>query len=179
MIRSTLLYETVAARIYPRIDAWREHRKYNKSAGKRSRKRVRRAVHKRLFGGLTNPDYLRVEQLMEMGNRIMYLLQRHLDTPPYRFSLLIGKAVYAVSLAFRLLLIAFFVTLTAAFVLLGWRAFINNSVGRETIWGNFQYLFSTKIYQFLSLGAVWLLIRHTLFRMWDKEIRRDNSSGLS
>jgi ubiquinone biosynthesis protein len=87
MIRSTLLYETVAARIYPKIDAWREHRKYNKSAGKRSRKRVRRAVHKRLFEGLTKPDYLKVEQLFDMGNRIMYLIQRHLDTPPYRFSL--------------------------------------------------------------------------------------------
>jgi predicted unusual protein kinase regulating ubiquinone biosynthesis (AarF/ABC1/UbiB family) len=178
MIRSTLLYETVAARIHPKIDAWREHRKYNKTAGKRSRKRVRRAVHKRLFEGLTKTDYLRVEQLFEMGNRIMYLIQRHLDSPPYRFSLLIGKAVYAVSLTFNLLRVAFFLTLTAAFVFMGLRYF-KGTLGQASIWAIFTEIFWSRLYQFIFLGAAWLYMRRILFRMWDKEIRRDNSSGLS
>lgn len=180
MIRSTLLYETVAARIYPKINAWREHRKYNRSAGRRARRRVRRDVHKRLFEGLSSRDYLRVEQVLDMGNRFMYLLQRHLDAPPYRFSLLISKSIYAVNVTLRMLLTAVFITLSAAFVMY-WVRFIfwPDAYRDSSLWGTYMELLTSRPFQVIALGAVWLYIRRILFRFWDKEIRRDNSSGLS
>src|SRR5262249_44739108 len=39
MTRSTLLYDTIAARLHARISVYKEHRQYNERAGKRARKR--------------------------------------------------------------------------------------------------------------------------------------------
>jgi ubiquinone biosynthesis protein len=186
MIRSTLLYETVAARLHSRINAYREHHKYNKEAGKRARKRVRRAVHKRLFEGPSQVDYLRFEQWLQMGDRFMYLFQRHLDTPPYRFSLLISKAVYAVNMAIRAAVI--FVSTSVAvglgvilyeihyLGLYGWADValfrkILEVLGGPSLW--------VRIYWFIILAVCAIQVRRVLFRFWDKEIRRDNTSGLN
>lgn len=193
MIRSTLLYETVAARLYHKIDAWREHRRYNKSAGKRARKRVRRSVHKRLFEGLKKTDYLGIEQLMGMANRTVYLFQRHLDTPLYRFSLLISKAVYAVTRAFKLVLTFITISLFMAFVAIGidmyrsgafqsWEAFLKY-LDADFMRVHLKYLLFESRWAILYWAAVAFSIllnsRRILFRLWDKDIRRDNTSGLN
>jgi hypothetical protein len=81
-------------------------------------------------------------------------------------------------MAFRLLLVTFFTTLTIAFIFLGWR-YYKGTLGQASIWTIFVEVFSSRLYQFVFLGAAWLFIRRILFRLWDKEIRRDNSSGLS
>lgn len=187
MIRSTLLYETVAARLYPRVNAYREHHKYNKKAGKRARKRVNRTVRKRLFGGLTDKDYLRVEQLMQMGNRFIYLAQRVLDTPPFRYGLLISKAAYAVIQIFKEIR---FVALSLAALFLGVIAyrlkFDPRITGIDKIGfvDTVQYIFyqSYRLRAFwitVALVVAWLNWRRTRFRMSEKEIHRDNTSGLS
>ena len=181
MIRSTLLYETVAARLYNRVNAYREHRKYNKKAGKRARKRVNRAVNKRLFGGLTNTDYLRVEQLMGMANRIIYLTQRWLDTPPYRFSLLISKAAHAVIQAYRE--VRFIVVSTTVLILgvIAYRLIFTEGYSfqkidlKETL----ILIYNTRLYLIVLALVLWLNLRRILFRLRDKEIRRENTSGLS
>jgi hypothetical protein len=185
MIRSTLLYETVAARLHSRIDAYREHHRYNKAAGKRARQRVRRSVHKRLFEGPPKTDYLRFEQWMQMGDRFVYLFQRHLDTPPYRFSLLIGKAIYAVNMFVRAALTLVFSALLLAGVRIaydlwrsggeGWREVAIWKVLPEVLWAS-QW---ARLYWLAMSLVLFLQVRRILFRFWDKEIRRDNTSGLN
>lgn len=180
MIRSTLLYETVAARLYNRIDAFREHHKYNKKAGKRSRKRVNRSVRKRLFGGFTNTDYLRFEQLMQMGNRALYLTQRYLDTPPFRYSLLISKAAHALLQVYRQ--VRFVVLSSAALVLglMGYRLIFLRENWRDiNLSDTLLLIYTSKLYLVIVAVVVWLNVRRTLFRAQDREIRRNNTSGLS
>lgn len=186
MIRSTLLYETVAARLYPHIDAYREHRKYNKKAGARARKRVNRTIQKRLFGGFTNTDYLRIEQLMQMGNRFIYLAQRVLDTPPYRYGLLINKFAYALINIYRTIrfMVVSSVTLFVGFLV--WRLIFEPgyTIDQFSFGDTAKQLlyYGTKLKGFwviVVLIALWLNWRRAQFRLFDKEIDRNNTSGLS
>lgn len=181
MIRSTLLYETVAARVYNRVNAYKEHHKYNKKAGKRARKRVNRAINKRLKGGLTNTDYLRVEQLGHMANRFIYLTQRWLDTPPYRFSLLISKAAYALINAYRE--VRFIVVSSAVLIagVIAYQLIFTPGYGWKDVdlLGTLKLIYTTRLYLLIVALASWLNLRRVLYRMHDKEIRRENTSGLN
>lgn len=185
MIRSTLLYETVAARLYPHVDAYREHRKYNKQAGKRARKRVNRTVRKRLFGGLTDMDYLRIEQLMQMGNRFIYLAQRVLDTPPFRYGLMISKLADAVLHAYKEIRFVVWASILLFFGMIAYRLWKGEitvdqiNVG-DTLKHIFYYSPGTKAFWILVVVvALWLNWRRTKFRISQKEIHRNNTSGLS
>ena len=180
MIRSTLLYETVAARLYPRIDAYREHRQYNKSAGRRARRRVRRTIHKRLFEGLTRADYLRVEDLLGMGNRIGYLLQRQLDLPGFHFSLLASKAVHMFDMIYR----------TVAFGVAGMILLVTGTIGyrmlfrgygidRIYIWSTCLEVLQSRWLQVFLLLLLWLHVHRAIGRFRDKEIRSNNTTGLT
>ncbi len=181
MIRSTLLYETVSARLYNRINAYREHHKYNKKAGKRARKRVNRTVNKRLFGGLTDTDYLRVEQLMQMANRAIYLGQRILDTPPFRYALLISKATYALLQFFKDVRFVAFSSLALFGGVIAYRLIFSQNYHFKdiTFVDTLKYAYTLRLYWILIVVVVWLNLRRVLFRLQDKEIHRDNTSGLS
>ena len=169
MIRSTLMYETIAARLYPNVDAYHEHRVYNKSAGKRAKKRVQDQVLKWLFKGPNSEAYLTVEQIGDMANRTLYLAQRWLDAPPFQFSRMVDKAVYAVSIFLRGVLTFSVTTLGISFGLLGYRL-ITNHPGID-IWGAALEVVRYRPYQFLVGVIVFLDIRKVMFRFFDKDIK--------
>ena len=177
MIRSTLLYETISARLYNRVNAYKEHRIYNKTAGKNARKRVRSGVQRFLFKGPRATDYLRIEQLMDMGNRTMYLAQRWLDTPPFRFSLMVDKFVYAFSTVLRGMVTFVFFTMAAGFALLGWRVLTSGSTGFD-IWSACKEVLSWRSYQLLIGLNLFLSIRKVMIRLFDKDVRT-NATGLT
>jgi predicted unusual protein kinase regulating ubiquinone biosynthesis (AarF/ABC1/UbiB family) len=178
MIRSTLLYETIAARLYKDVSAYREHRKYNQSAGKRARKRVKKKVHRWMFRGLRAEDYLQVEQLMDMGNRIVYLAQRYLDTPPYRFSLLIDKAVFALTVTLRGILGFVFGTLLLSFIWISYRVFyLGEPLAQVDLAATCLSVVSWRPFQFLIGTFMFLNIRRVLFRFFDKDVS-SSGSGL-
>ena len=193
MIRSTLLSETVAARIYPKIDAWREHRKYNKGAAKQARKRVLRGFWKRVCGGPTKSDYQRIEQLKGLFNRTVYLYQRFLDNPLYRYGLIIKKAVYAIALIIRTVLNFLMIAVGVLIVHISLQIYDQVIRGPKDIKGymeqpfvtsSFKFLFfntnwTTRVFWLLVLIGIFLNMRRMLMRFWDKDIRRRNTSGLS
>lgn len=176
MIRSTLLYETIAARLYPEVDAYKEHRVYNKTAGKRARKRVHKQVLKFLFKGPSDENYLAIEQLADMVNRTTYLAQRWLDSPPFQFSNLVDKASMAVSIVLRGMLTFSVITLGLGFGLVAWRLVMRGSGAPPIgIWrACFEVIMWTP-YQFLVGVHLFLDIRKILFRFFDKDIKERNS----
>jgi ubiquinone biosynthesis protein len=102
MIRSTLLYDTIAARLYPRISVYKEHHKYNERAGKRARKRYKRELHRLVTRGPRPSFYLRVEQIADMANRVLYFAQRFLDAPPLQFASMLAKSVFVALVVLRM-----------------------------------------------------------------------------
>jgi ubiquinone biosynthesis protein len=186
MIRSTLLYETIAARLYKDMDTYGEHYKYIKRAGKRARKRVRKTVLKFFTRGLGKRNFLRVEQFGEMANRIFYLTQRFVDSPGFRFSLLIGKAVYAGIMIVRAVLTVTAASLIAIGVIVIYKLTFDSQYTlqdavdmREMLHLFVQDLLKSRLFLFFILVVVFLHLRRILFRLWDKEIPRRNASGLN
>jgi len=177
MIRSTLTYETVAARLYGRVNAFKEHRKYLASAGKRSRKRVRNRVQNFFFKGPSLEDYRTFEQMLDMGNRTMYLAQRWLDQPPFHFSLMVDKFVYAVSVILRTMITFIFFTLGAGFLVLVWNLTRRTHTAYD-IWSSCIEVLRWGPYQFMIGLNLFLSIRKIMMRLFDKDVST-NSTGLT
>ena len=202
MIRSTLLSETVAARLYPKISAWREHRKYNKQAARRSRRRVLRSIFKRICGP-TDTDYQRIEQCKGIINRTVYLYQRWIDNPLYRYALLIKKVVYSLMLILKMVLnflmlatVGLILHIAYDFFFMSKAPDFSSYMKTQFVRNNFQMLFAlnvnpnevastswkflpVRVFVFLLLIFVFLNMRRVLRRLGDKDIRRRNTSGLN
>ena len=179
MIRSTLLYETVAARLYPKVSAYREHKMYNRKAGKRAKKRVQNQLSKWPFQGPSNTDYLQIEEVLGMGNRILYLTQRYLDTPPFRFSMLINKATYAVSIVVETVVWSIFGTMGCTALLVLYRLFVrHDKFANVNLWGAAFDLFGKLPFQILLGVIILIAVRRILFRFFDMDIH-ENTTGLT
>ena len=172
MIRSTLLFETVAARLWHRIDSYKEHHKYNREAGRRAQKRIHREVARTVTRGFDKRTWLRVEQLREMGNRAMYLMQRFVDGEPLRFSLLVGKAVFAVTQVGRAVVWLCGVLLVIAFGLTMYYGVYRGVPGYDMVHAVGTVLRS-RAWQVYAVITFVLMTRRVLFRMLDREIDRD------
>jgi len=171
MIRSTLLYETVAARLWHRVSSYREHDKYNRAAGKRARKRLHREMRRTLVKGVDERTWLRVEQLREMGNRAIYLMQRFVDAPAFRFPMLVGKAVYTISQLVRALLWLTCATWAVGVVLVIYHWLYLNQPGYD-IFAALRELVSNRLWQAYSGITFFFMTRRVLFRMLEPEVDR-------
>ena len=176
MIRSTLLYETVAARLWHRVNSYHEHHRYNRQAGKRARKRLHREMRHTLTRGVDPRTWLRVEQLREIGSRAVYLMQRFVDAPPFRFSMLIGKAVYAVSQVLRALVWLASATLVVAFGLQLYR-WLYLGEEKYTIVAAFIDVLSDRWWQAYCVITFLFMTRRVLFRMLDREVEGPRRRG--
>src|SRR5262245_27250802 len=132
--RSTFLYDTLMYRLWPQLKASREYRAYIKIAGRRARKRLRKAITKRLWAGLSGADYRQIEQTLAMGQEFLNQADLLLHAPTHRFANIISKASYTVSLLFRLL-----GTALTAFLLCQMAVALFNLLHRTqyTVWGLF------------------------------------------
>jgi hypothetical protein len=135
-------------------------------------------MYRLLFKGLSNEQYITVEQVLDMGNRTLYLAQRWLDTPPFQFSQLVDKAVFAVSIFIRGILRFVFSTLALAFILQAYRLAIHGpqSITQIDIWKACLEVLRWRPYQFLVGMITFLDIRRVMFRFFDKDIHRRTES---
>lgn len=97
MVRSTLLYDTVALRLDPQLNIYAEYSRYRKRMAQEASRRFRQRIRDTLRHGPDNGLFLRLEELADMGQRLTYRLGHFADVPTYSFRLLAGKAVYALT----------------------------------------------------------------------------------
>ena len=55
-VRATLLYDTLAARLWPKVDYFKEFARYTQDVSERRRKRGMKRLRRRLRTGLLTPD---------------------------------------------------------------------------------------------------------------------------
>lgn len=177
MIRSTLMYETVAARLFPRANIVKEHRAYLKVAGKASKRRLRKGFIRRMIKGPTLEDYQTFERMMGMAHRAMYLAQRWLDQPPFHFSMMVDKFVYAVTVILRTIITFIFFTLGSGFLLLLWHL-VRRDAPVPDIWNACIQVLRWGPYQFVIGLNLFLAIRKIMMRLFDKDIQK-SSTGLN
>lgn len=94
MIRATLMYDTVAAQLYNRIDVFKEFRKYHKVYARRVRnKLIRSAVRQALRG----PDlkwYVIFNRVLKLGRTALFRLQKLVDENVFESFQAVANKVY-------------------------------------------------------------------------------------
>ncbi len=166
--RATFLYDTMIVRLDKHIDPIEEWKSYARVAGKDARKRVRKAVKKRL-NGPTGIDYLRIEALADTINQFFFRVQRNVDDPVFHFRQTVGKVAYGISTVLRLVY--------SAGILAGF-AVIAEFVAREffgvhRLWST-ATLATIASFAWLKLIAVVLLlvvVRQVMIRMSEPDSR--------
>jgi ubiquinone biosynthesis protein len=168
MIRATLLYDTLAARLDHDIDLGREYRRYVKDAGAESRKRLEKGVEQRLEKGLTGSDYLRIEQMLKMGEQAVYQANRLLNLRAFNFTALVGKFVSSVMLSISLMVQLVMVTTVVVIITAIMQSlFFNMPLAFSA---TFSQIVINRWYQLLMIFLIIISIRRILFRLQDKEV---------
>lgn len=173
MIRATLLYDTIAARLYPKIDPFEEYKRFHTKNAENAKCRVQKAMAEGLFFGPEPEAYMQIENMWKMGTTGLFRLQQLLQYPTPRFAPMVGK-VYDL---FTVGLYWFRSTLVWTLICLIILATI-----RLTETGDPQTVFTTGLIQesprpiFILWGVVSILLsivfmRRFLFRLGDKDIK--------
>lgn len=165
LIRATLLYDTLAARLDHEIDLPKQYRRYRTDAGKEARKRVLDATDRRITKGLDDEDYLRLEQLTSLGRNALVQAERLTKLQSFNFGAYVGKmvstVVLTVSLAFQL------TAVTAVAALL---AVVVDAPGADDVGGAFATVLGWWPYQ-IFMGVLALIsVRRIMFRLRDREL---------
>jgi ubiquinone biosynthesis protein len=159
LARGSLLYDTLACRLHPRIDIFQEFRRFAKLLARDARRRI----EKRLTRGVPGRACMLLEEAEDAGERLLFRLQRWLSVP-YDFVLLphlIEKTSFAViglvRLALQIAVLTVLATVAAA--CLG---------PRDTgPWTAQLRVIGTPWYQALAVFLVVLGVRKIMFRIKD------------
>ena len=167
-LRVTFLFDTVIFRLYKDLDLSTEYRRYHKQAGSRARKRVKKAIRKRMTDGLSNQDYLQLEETMRMGNQIASRMQHFLDTPQHNFGAVIDKFAYGMAVGLQ---VTFFGIAMHLAVVVGFVAYTLATGGTiDTFWHAFVRIVTHPLYRIIPLAIVLILIRKVLVRFTDYDV---------
>jgi hypothetical protein len=113
MIRATLLYDSVAARLYRRIDVFGEYRWYFERYARHVRDGVHKAILRQLVRGPDPANYVRLGRLWEVGNLALQQAQVLLRRPLPDFAALVSKGWEVVRLTIKWALASTALTLVA------------------------------------------------------------------
>ncbi|HEX3554759.1 MAG TPA: AarF/UbiB family protein [Thermoanaerobaculia bacterium] len=91
MIRATLLYDSVAARIYPRIDVFKEYGKYFDGYARHVQRQMQESFLRQLFCGPDPVQYVRLRRFIDVGELALRWAQSFLRRPLPDFAALVSK----------------------------------------------------------------------------------------
>lgn len=165
--RATLLYDTLAARLDPTINFYKQHERFAKKESKNAKRRASKALTKRLREGLQGSDYEMLEQVVDLTTDLLFRAQR-LFSLPYDFAILpfmVEKWIFSIMMVIR------FIIRTVIVALLG----IGLVLGVSTL-AQQPITFEEALQQVVRHGAfiaivVFLFLLHIrliLFRLGDK-----------
>ena len=168
LIRASLLYDTIAARLCPKIDHVNAYQKFSKYRAKKARQRFETSFGRQLESGLDERLYLQVEELADTGERLFRQLQRFLSTPTTKFNAVLDKPAYALFVFFRFWgHVAIVTGLTLGLSLFS--RWINTGLVPGVVETLYQ-IFSSPWFQLIILFFLLINVRTLLFRLGDKEI---------
>jgi hypothetical protein len=167
MIRATLLYDTLVLRLDHSIDLRKKTYQYRKKAGKAARKQINKAINRRLSKGLDDMDYLKLQEMFDLGNRILYRTQRLFDTLPFNSLAMISKPIFVLFEIFRFSLHFLITVMLVVMVVAGFQFFTSGS--DIDLLSLVSSVFSLWWFQLLLLLLVFIYIRRIYLRLKDKD----------
>ncbi len=169
MIRATLLYDTLAARLDNQIDLGKQYRAFMKDAGDKARKRLRRKIRMRFERGFTASDFGKLERVLKMSDRALFLAERVMNLRTFNYGALLGKFV---STFISLISLAIQMTILTGTILLVAYVLQIASGASDFSFSDTVGLVVTNPWYLGGLAIVTLInIRRMLFRISDEEIK--------
>jgi hypothetical protein len=95
--RATFSYDAIVIRLNKDIDVTREWSAYARQAAREARERVQKNMRKRRYG-LTDMDYMQLEQIADMSTQFIFRMQRNIENPIIHFKNIVGKIAYIASI---------------------------------------------------------------------------------
>jgi ubiquinone biosynthesis protein len=167
LFRATFLYDTIMYRLWREMDLDKEYQHYHKLAAKRSKRRVRKAIRRRVEDGFQVKDYMRMEEMLRMGRQALGRIQHVLDTPSHNFSHMLGKAAFGISMFLKLAAVGMGIHI---FAVVGVTLYQSITGHELSIWETFNRIVGSKWYQIIVMLVFLVIVRKALMRFEDLDV---------
>ena len=173
MIRATLLYDTVAAQLYPRINVFTEFQKYQETVAIRAKERLFRSVVCQLLTGPTPKNCLVIEQGIQTGKDFLFRAQQLLRQASFNFVTIPAKIFEVI----RIGLMFFRAVVMATVAVAGMVTFVSTLVSYRTTgslrfwdaanWNTLRVIIMISV--LVSGGLLYLYGRRLSYRLLDPD----------
>lgn len=104
VFRAAMLYDSLALRLHPDLNLYKEYSQFAKDSGAQVRRKMKRALMMRLRKGLRKVDYGVIADVLDTAGRGVFRLKRFLDKPAFNFLKMVEKSVYSVLMVLRVVI---------------------------------------------------------------------------
>jgi ubiquinone biosynthesis protein len=167
-VRATLFFDTLAARLWPKVDYFKEFERYSQDVTERRRKRGLKRLRRRFRSGLlTAQNFATLEKATTTANDLLFRLQRVLSVP-YDFaviSLTVEKWVVTLVTVLKLMVSSAVLTVVCAALVIVSGVLAGQNV---EIQDSLRQVAASRWYQVALIVLALLHVRVILFRLADK-----------
>jgi predicted unusual protein kinase regulating ubiquinone biosynthesis (AarF/ABC1/UbiB family) len=171
LIRSTLLFESMAARLNRDIDFVARFAKFQAYRAEQARRRVTDAILDQLDGKGIERTVIRLDRIAQAAEGLAFRTSHALSLPSVNFNILMGKWSFAMYILLRFMGQIAVLTLTAMF-LTTLLTYLNTRQSLN-VFDVFQSVATNPLYQILILLLFYVNGKVVLYRWDDKEVRDD------
>lgn len=169
LFRAVFLYDAAILCLDNDLEVDAEYARYNKKAGRKAKRRVRKSVRQRLVKGPANEDYMMIEAVARQANQLLSRVQRELDQPRHEFVYMVSKAAYAATMVLRVFAAVLVFHLIAVLIVAAIR--VLTGLGNQiSAWETLVWIVSQPVYQISLVAAGIFVIRKALMRLEDLDV---------
>ncbi len=167
-IRSTLLFESMAARLHYDIDYVEQYQTFENYRAEQARRRVTDSVLEQMDGNGNEQTIIRLDRIMHAAEGLLFRTSHMLALPAVNFNALMSKWSFAVYNLFRFIGQTALLTLLFAFLVDS--NFYFNTHQFMSLTQVFQRVVANPVYQIIFIILIFVHGRTVLFRLDDKEV---------
>ena len=168
LVRSTLLFESMAARLNREINFVDQYQTFKNYRAEQARRRVTDSMLEQMDGKGNEQSIIRLDRIAHAAEGLLFRASHMLSLPSVNFNALMSKWSFA---AYNLLqFLGQMVSLTLVFGLLFNLQFYLSEHQLMSVGRTFQMVVTNSIYQIIFFIMIFVHGRTVLFRLDDKEV---------
>ena len=168
MLRATLLVESIAVRLHPKINFVDQYWKFDRFRAEQARRRVTNSILDQLDGKTNERLVIRVDRIVRTVEDFILRARHMLTLPTVNFSSLMSKWSFAFYIFFRY--IGQILGVTALAVMSGYAVCYFKGLEMPSLPSLAKWIMTNPVYLLSLLALTFVNGRTVLFRMDDKEI---------
>jgi ubiquinone biosynthesis protein len=169
LIRSTLLLESMAARLHGELDFVDQYRRFKNYRAEEARRRVTDSILNQMDGVGTEQTIIKLDRMAQAARGLLFRTAHMLSLPSVNFNTLMSKWSYSIYTLLRFLAQAAAITL----IFFAFTSFPLFFLDRQPInvLNVLQKIATNPLYELILLVLIFINGRTVLFRLDDKEIQ--------